>query len=189
MANGAGQPSWSAVCCPRRAAYAEHTVRAQLAGIGRSVLLVKGYTRTGDQVSNCARHDDLTRRSHSHDSGRYADCSTAYGAVHELAFASVQAGSQLDPELSDSSDYRQSTTNCTCWPVEHYQETVTRPAEHPTALLLNLVLNECILSVDELAPTELADIGCNGCRRDRCHDKDGSQYLVGTREGLDPREE
>ena len=109
-----------------------------------------------DEILDGGGHEDLSRRGQRRDPGADVDGDAADIGPVELDLARVEAGPDLQPQVSDSGDDRLRAANRTSRTVERREESVASRNDLPSTEPLELVACDRVMAVEQLLPGVIA---------------------------------
>src|SRR2546426_5327300 len=89
--------------------------------------------RSGNQVSHRAGDQHLVRAGEVHDARANVNGDSGDSGLHDLELSRVEARTDLDPQLVDAVDDRESATDRARRPVEDGQESIASAVDLATA--------------------------------------------------------
>src|SRR5690242_5249737 len=121
----------------RRPSVGHESVESPFSGYALEVVYVLAgevESGSGDEVLDGLGDEDLRWLCEGADSGSDVDCHAADLVVDDLAFAGVQADSDLDAEARDRRDQRSGAMQCADGSVEGGEEAISRGVDFLSAI-------------------------------------------------------
>jgi hypothetical protein len=118
----------------------------------------KGDSRSGNEILDRARYQDLARVRPPGDAGADMDRDAAALGAHRFALAGVHAGTDLEAEGATAAADRLGTADGAGRPVEGREKAVARGVDLAAAEALELAPGDAVEAVEQLVPARIAEL-------------------------------
>src|SRR5207253_11092148 len=142
----------------------------------------------GDQVRNRARAPYFARPGGGPDARADVDGDAADIVADQLAFAGVEAGAYLDPELAHRVASRTGAADRARGPIEGGEKAVAHRLHRAAPVALELPAHERVVAPDQIPPAAVAERGGLPGGLDDVGEHHGGEYAVYDLRRAGPRE-
>ena len=146
---------------------------------GSLAAVLEAETRSGGEVANGVRHDELGSAGGRHDAGRGRHGDSADLGPDLLDLADVQAGPDFDAECPHGLDCVECAGRGLGRSVEDREEPVAGRVHLAAAVAPQRRANDAVMLLDEVAPTPVTELSGKLGRTDDVREQDGGEEALG----------